>query len=351
MLTGVATIRPRATQNLSRFNFDLDGLTVRAIKVDGGLRAGPVTVASCASRRDGASATGSPFTTVVRYDGVPAILDEPSLGASGFFHTDDGALVAGQPHGAATWFPVNDHPLDKASYSFRIRVPAGLEAVANGVLDGLAGRRVAGRPGRGMPGADGDLPRDDGDRGVRHQRLQATPASSTGTRSTLTCTRRRRAAHRDQFAISQPDDPRTSGLPRRSACLPAGPTLSFWITRGTEHTGTSSPSRRTTPAGQLDDVARRQWSHRARTADACLCFSAAHPFLAHYLTLSDPDDGDTCQPTGTTGDRGTPPAGPATATSNGRSTSARTPAVTSRWRSLTSPTSRSSFRASSSTTS
>ncbi len=33
-LTGVATIQARATQNLSRFNLDLDGLTVRSVKVD-----------------------------------------------------------------------------------------------------------------------------------------------------------------------------------------------------------------------------------------------------------------------------------------------------------------------------
>ena len=41
--------------------------------------------------------------------------------------------MVGQPHSAATWFPVNDHPADAASYSFEITVPAGLQAVANGV--------------------------------------------------------------------------------------------------------------------------------------------------------------------------------------------------------------------------
>ena len=35
MLRGVATIRARATQNLSAFNFDLVGLNVRAVSVDG----------------------------------------------------------------------------------------------------------------------------------------------------------------------------------------------------------------------------------------------------------------------------------------------------------------------------
>ena len=34
MLGGEATIRARATQNLSSFNFDLVGMTVESIKVD-----------------------------------------------------------------------------------------------------------------------------------------------------------------------------------------------------------------------------------------------------------------------------------------------------------------------------
>jgi aminopeptidase N len=48
--------------------------------------------------------------------------------------TPDGATVAGQPEVAAAWFPVNDHPLDKASYSFDVTVPDLYEVVANGVL-------------------------------------------------------------------------------------------------------------------------------------------------------------------------------------------------------------------------
>ena len=35
MLRGVATITAKATQDLSAFNLDLDGLTVRSVKVGG----------------------------------------------------------------------------------------------------------------------------------------------------------------------------------------------------------------------------------------------------------------------------------------------------------------------------
>ena len=40
----------------------------------------------------------------------------------------------GEPHVAATWFPANDHPRDKARFHFRITVPKGVEAIANGAL-------------------------------------------------------------------------------------------------------------------------------------------------------------------------------------------------------------------------
>ncbi len=141
LLRGVATITAKATQNLSSFNLDLQGLTVRSIKVNG---------SRATFSRDGGELTvlpdrglrkASTFVVVVRYDGVPEPVVDPLFGGvSGFIPTDDGALVAGQPHVAATWYPVNDHPSDAASYTFDITVPEGLEAVANGVLSGTRTR-------------------------------------------------------------------------------------------------------------------------------------------------------------------------------------------------------------------
>jgi aminopeptidase N len=139
VLDGVATIEARATQGLSSFNLDLQGLEVRSITVDG---------EAAAWTRDGGELTVTPaqglhagheFTSVIAYDGVPETLTT-ALGSMGFMHTDDGAVVAGQPHGAATWFPANDHPRDAASVSVTATVPAGLEAVSNGKLRGNAAR-------------------------------------------------------------------------------------------------------------------------------------------------------------------------------------------------------------------
>ncbi len=136
-LTGKATISARATQNLSSFNLDFDGLTIRSITVDGrradwSRDGDELTVVPRNGIRDGAR-----FTVVVKYDGIPETLPD----GSGFFHTDDGALVIGQPHVADTWFPVNDHPIDKASYTISITVPEGLEAISNGVLESQRTRR------------------------------------------------------------------------------------------------------------------------------------------------------------------------------------------------------------------
>jgi aminopeptidase N len=134
LLRGTATIEAQATQFLSSFNLDLEGLEVEAVTVDDtvatwGREGGELTVTP-----QGALPAGLSFTTVVTYSGVPQQVSGP-LGAGGFSHTDDGALVAGQPDSAASWFPSNDHPLDAASVDVRVTVPEGLEAVSNGVLE------------------------------------------------------------------------------------------------------------------------------------------------------------------------------------------------------------------------
>jgi aminopeptidase N len=112
-LAGVATISARATQNLSRFNLDFVGLTVRSIEVNGRSASWSRTDHELTVTPKHGLRKGRTFTVVVRYDGVP-ITQEIVLGPgftieAGFIHTDDGAIVAGQPEVAASWFPVNDH--------------------------------------------------------------------------------------------------------------------------------------------------------------------------------------------------------------------------------------------------
>jgi aminopeptidase N len=136
-LAGVAQIQARALAALTRFDLDLHGLRVRGVTVDG---------AKAAFARAGSElritpatplAAGQPFSVRVRYRGVPrTIVGSPILGDSpyGFLHTPDGEFVATEPDAASTWFPCNDHPSDKATYTFRVTVPAGRRVVANGRL-------------------------------------------------------------------------------------------------------------------------------------------------------------------------------------------------------------------------
>lgn len=76
---------------------------------------------------------GSPFSMDVRYAGNPA----PSTGMwgeVGWEELTDGVLVAGQPTGAPSWFPCNDHPRLKAAFAISVTTDAGYRAVCNGTL-------------------------------------------------------------------------------------------------------------------------------------------------------------------------------------------------------------------------
>jgi len=77
---------------------------------------------------------GAQFLVAITYGGVPKPYTEPGLGEDGFLYRGDGAVAIGEPEVAAAWFPVNDHPRDKATYTIRITVPDGLDALSNGVL-------------------------------------------------------------------------------------------------------------------------------------------------------------------------------------------------------------------------
>jgi aminopeptidase N len=133
-LTGSATITATATSALSQFDLDLRGLKTSAVAVDG-------TAATARANGDELVVTpsrtlpaGKTFITTVSYSGVPQPYDEPGLGPSGFLSTSDGAIAVGEPEVAASWFPVNDHPRDKATYRISIAAPDGLAALSNGIL-------------------------------------------------------------------------------------------------------------------------------------------------------------------------------------------------------------------------
>jgi aminopeptidase N len=133
-IDATATISARADQGLSSFNLDFLGpLTITALTVDGQPAAYARTGAQelvitppkgIRKNRD--------FTVVVAYNGIPEKINDPALGVSGWVATADGAVSLNQPFGAATWYPVNDAPADKATYSYSLTAPDALKALANG---------------------------------------------------------------------------------------------------------------------------------------------------------------------------------------------------------------------------
>ncbi len=134
VLSGSAGMRARATQNLSRFDLDLSGLTVSSVKVDGrtaafSRRGQELVVTPARGLRSGRT-----FSVVVRYTGVPAAITDADGSTEGWVRTPDGAFVVGEPVGAMSWFPSNNAPSDKATYDLRMTVPKAISVWGNGVL-------------------------------------------------------------------------------------------------------------------------------------------------------------------------------------------------------------------------
>lgn len=140
-LDGVAVITLRTTQRLTRFDLDLRGLRAERVRVDG--RPARFTQVPNELRIRPARTLRSGEVVKVRvvYGGATGRPTDLEGALYGWVTTADGAMVVSQPDGSATWFPVSDHPTDKARYRFAVRVPRGLVAVANGLPDGHTTRR------------------------------------------------------------------------------------------------------------------------------------------------------------------------------------------------------------------
>ena len=134
-LAGAATITAVTLASLKTFTLDLAGaLTVSKVSVNGQRpahfrhTAGKLHVALSSALPAGAA-----MTIGVRYAGNPRPI-RTLWGEVGFEELSAGALVAGQPNGAATWFPCDDHPSSKASYRIQLSTENPYRAVANGKL-------------------------------------------------------------------------------------------------------------------------------------------------------------------------------------------------------------------------
>ena len=134
-------ITARAEKRLSRFSFDLEGLKVTSVTVNGH---------HATFRRHGTKLVVTPrrsvagrFVTRIRYHGTPVTHRDPDGSKDGWIPTTDGATVQSEPVGAATWFPNNNTPADKATYRVAVTAPSKLSVAGNGVLSSRRKHRAS----------------------------------------------------------------------------------------------------------------------------------------------------------------------------------------------------------------
>jgi aminopeptidase N len=138
-IDGTVTITANATQALSRFDLDFAGESVGSISVNGQpatfSRAGQELVITPAQPLP----KGKSFVvTVSDYKAHPKSPSGDNILNNAFIITPDGSATLPQPSGAHVFLPSNDHPRDKATFTFHLDVPAGETAVANGELESQA---------------------------------------------------------------------------------------------------------------------------------------------------------------------------------------------------------------------
>ena len=133
-LAGRAVLTLTAHRELHQLELDLSGLRTTKVTSDTARvrsfkdRNGKLVIAFRDPVPDDAE-----FRLDIRYEGNPAPISG-TWGEVGWEELTDGVLVAGQPTGAPSWFPCNDHPSQKASYRFTATTDSGYRAICNGVL-------------------------------------------------------------------------------------------------------------------------------------------------------------------------------------------------------------------------
>ena len=134
-VSGKVSIEANATQALSSFNLDMRGLEVLEARVSDRpanyTRSGnELTIEPDSPIRNGAS-----FTVEVLYEGQPTPDELPGIGVQGgWIRYPTGIYAVGEPWGSSTWFPLNEHPSDKAAYTFVVTVPEPYEVASIGEL-------------------------------------------------------------------------------------------------------------------------------------------------------------------------------------------------------------------------
>ncbi|WP_260848233.1 M1 family metallopeptidase [Brevibacterium aurantiacum] len=131
-LSAHASLTGRVLQETKTILLDLTGLRVTKAAVNG-KKARYSTRGKKLHLTTDPLPKNQPVRIDVSYVGNP----QPAIGTwgdVGWEELEDGVLVAGQPVGASTWFPCNDHPSDKSKYRIRVLTESEYTVVSNGEL-------------------------------------------------------------------------------------------------------------------------------------------------------------------------------------------------------------------------
>ncbi|RRR84198.1 M1 family metallopeptidase [Streptomyces sp. RP5T] len=132
LVDATATLTITTTRELSRFSLDALGLDVHEVLLDGVRAAREQAGEKLRITPAAPLAAQRTATVTVTYTADP----RAALAPTAWVPTPDGFAICPQPNAAHTVFPCNDHPSDKADFTFRITVPAGLKGVASGLPAG-----------------------------------------------------------------------------------------------------------------------------------------------------------------------------------------------------------------------
>ncbi|MCF3963855.1 M1 family metallopeptidase, partial [Streptomyces fuscigenes] len=126
-LDAVTSIDATATGRLDRFNLDYTHGTVHSVRVNGAPAAFTTAGEDLVVTPREPVAAGDPLEVTVRHTS-----ETGGGGEGGWVRTTDGLVMANQADAAHRVFPCDDHPDDKAFFTFHVSAPKKLTVVANG---------------------------------------------------------------------------------------------------------------------------------------------------------------------------------------------------------------------------
>ncbi|MEU1123553.1 M1 family metallopeptidase [Streptomyces sp. NPDC005899] len=137
-LDAVTTIDARTTAPLEHLNLDFARGTVSSVEVDGSSAGFATEGEDLIIRPPARLPAHVPVRITVRHTSDPT----GDTGSGGWVPTADGLAMANQTDAAHRVFPANDHPSDKAYFTFHVTAPEKFTVVAGGLPAGK--RRHAG---------------------------------------------------------------------------------------------------------------------------------------------------------------------------------------------------------------